>query len=219
MRPQPLKRDDKIPKECKIPWYDEEEESTTFSTVVLPTLSGNIPGKTLTTPEGSSCAETITITDCAAGPGGQTACGGRASCASWVATTTQVPTPTTDSETEPTQSKTPLELFPPVCNDRSENRFKDHVDIDETTVDAIAEFVCKEATKELAEGYVVEPGYFWNTRRRSSGITFHITFKWVEGCITNQEFQFLDEFASCSGMLKSAWHQCKYLIVSKYETR
>ncbi|KAL4726664.1 hypothetical protein ACLX1H_005552 [Fusarium chlamydosporum] len=67
----------------------------------LPTLTQQVPDTTISTPDGSSCAETATVTNCNVGIGGGhggAACIERETCNSWVNTkttsTTPSPTPT-----------------------------------------------------------------------------------------------------------------------------
>ncbi|KAL2669900.1 hypothetical protein Neosp_015066 [[Neocosmospora] mangrovei] len=125
----------------------------------MPTLTQDLPEVTISTPEGSSCAETDTHTQCAMGPGDQQACIERTSCVSWAATTTE--------ETSTSESPTPTLKTP----DHSKNR-KHCYDSGQKTnygsIEAAAESFCHNVIDDDAQGSV-----------RSN---YRLSFEVYEGC-------------------------------------
>ncbi|KAF4343784.1 fc receptor [Fusarium beomiforme] len=138
----------------------------------LPTLT-DVPGP-ISTPDGSSCAETATNTQCALGGGGGhgQACVENTYCASWVSTKpTEAPAP-------PEVKTTPLELGPVFCK----NRGGDHKDVNPGAVKSLADAYCEaNLPVELKPGDPV------------SGTTksdiYYYEVSWVEGCKTTVESQ------------------------------
>ncbi|KAG4272644.1 hypothetical protein FPRO04_10386 [Fusarium proliferatum] len=142
-----------------------------FHLTGLPTLT-DVPGP-ISTPDGSSCAETATNTQCAQGGGGRgQACVENTYCASWVSTKpTEAPSP-------PEEKITPLELGPVFCK----NRGGDHKDVSPGAVKSLADAYC-EANLPVD----------MKSDSPAAGITksdlYYYEVSWVEGCKTTVESQ------------------------------
>jgi hypothetical protein len=142
-----------------------------FHLTGLPTLT-DVPGP-ISTPDGSSCAETATNTQCAQGGGGRgQACVENTYCASWVSTQpTEAPGP-------PEEKITPLELGSVFCK----NRGGDHKDVSPGAVKSLADAYCE--ANVPAEMKPDSP---------AAGITksdlYYYEVSWVEGCKTTVESQ------------------------------
>ncbi|QPC70808.1 hypothetical protein HYE68_001560 [Fusarium pseudograminearum] len=168
-----------------------------FHLTGLPTLT-DVPGP-ISTPDGSSCAETATNTQCAQGGGGRgQACVENTYCASWVSTEpTEAPAP-------PEEETTPLELGPVFCKNRGGN----HKDVSPRAVRALADAYCEaNLPVELKSG---DPAY---------GITksdlYYYEVSWVEGCKTTVDLQ--DPYTPlgndgplCKDLFVKAYAGCKY---------
>ncbi|KAF4449378.1 hypothetical protein F53441_7357 [Fusarium austroafricanum] len=157
----------------------------------LPTLTG-LPGP-ISTPDGSSCAQTATNTQCALGGGDGQACVENTYCASWVSTKpTQAPAP-------PEVKPKPLELGPVFCKDRGGS----HKDIDPGAVRSLADAYC-EANLPVK----LEPGSPKSGTTKSS--IYYYEVSWVEGCNTTVESQ--DPYTP----LGKDGPMCKDLFVKAY---
>lgn len=161
------------------------EESSSSSDMVtdMPTLTQDLPEPTISTPEGSSCAETDTHTQCAMGPGGQQACIERTSCASWVATTTEeTPTTTEESkETSTTESPTPTLKTP----DHSKNK-KHCYDSGQKSgygaIEAAAESFCHNVVDDDEQGSIRSNYRREDKKNPPKGYHFVLSFEVYEGC-------------------------------------
>lgn len=174
-----------------------------FHLTGLPTLT-DIPGP-ISTPDGSSCAETATNTQCAQGGGGRgQACVENTYCASWASTEpTEAPAPP-EEETPPEDETTSLELGPVFCKNRGGN----HKDVSPRAVRALADAYCEaNLPVELKPG---DPAY---------GITksdlYYYEVSWVEGCKTTVDLQ--DPYTPlgndgplCKDLFVKAYARCKY---------
>lgn len=174
-----------------------------FHLTGLPTLT-DIPGP-ISTPDGSSCAETATNTQCAQGGGGRgQACVENTYCASWASTEpTEAPAPP-EEETPPEDETTSLELGPVFCKNRGDN----HKDVSPRAVRALADAYCEaNLPVELKPG---DPAY---------GITksdlYYYEVSWVEGCKTTVDLQ--DPYTPlgsdgplCKDLFVKAYAGCKY---------
>ncbi|KAJ3545559.1 hypothetical protein NM208_g2454 [Fusarium decemcellulare] len=154
-----------------------EESSSSSDTVTdMPTLTQDLPEPTISTPEGYSCAETDTHTQCAMGPGGQQACIERTSCASWVTTTTEE-----SEETSTTESPTPTLKTP----DHSKNRkhcYDSGQKSNYGSIEAAAESFCHNVIDDDEQGSVRSNYRREGKKQPAHGYHFILSFEVYEGC-------------------------------------
>lgn len=169
----------------------------------LPTLT-DLPGP-ITTPDGSSCAETATNTQCALGGGGRgPACVENTYCASWVSTEpTEAPAP-------PEEVITPLEEGPVFCK----NPDGDHRDVNPGSQRTLADHFCE---ADLLDTSIikVEPGMepFGSTKQDNHGVNYYYEVKWVDGCKTTVDgqdpsFPLGGRDPSCQDLFVRAFKNC-----------
>lgn len=169
----------------------------------LPTLT-DLPGP-ITTPDGSSCAETATNTQCALGGGGRgPACVENTYCASWVSTQpTEAPAP-------PEEVITPLEEGPVFCK----NPDGDHRDVNPGSQRTLADHFCE---ADLLDTSIikVEPGMepFSSTKQDNHGVNYYYEVKWVDGCKTTVDgqdpsFPLGGRDPSCQDLFVRAFKNC-----------
>jgi hypothetical protein len=170
-----------------------------FHLTGLPTLT-DVPGP-ISTPDGSSCAETATNTQCAQGGGGRgQACVENTYCASWVSTKpTEAPAP-------PEEKITPLELGPVFCK----NRGGDHKDVSPGAVKALADAYCE-------ANLPVEMKSDSPVSGTTKSDLYYYEVSWVEGCKTTVESQ--DPYTPlgkdgplCKDLFVKAYAGCKYSV-------
>lgn len=177
----------------------------------LPTLTNGGGGGSITTPEGSYCASTITTTSCHPGSGGQTICRTGPACASWAASTTTFEETTTQPP-EPTRTFAPFKIRNLKCHDESD--FPNHVDIRKKGVENGAIWVCEKYDwfkKPVGPGRATYVQEYWEDEW---GAKYHFAAGWIEGCETTVEYQFPDDpFGIGGGMCKNIfwdliWGDC-----------
>ncbi|KAF4959100.1 hypothetical protein FGADI_1978 [Fusarium gaditjirri] len=144
----------------------------------FPTLTKNIPEVTISTPEGSSCAETATYTQCALGTGshGQ-ACVERESCRSWINTET----------TSTTTSPTPTLAGP----DPSQNEKHCYDTGQRSNYEAItyaAESFCRKVANDKTQGPVWSNYTLNDKEQPNQGYHFKLTLTVYEGCVWTADY-------------------------------
>ncbi|KAG8674092.1 hypothetical protein FPOAC1_000055 [Fusarium poae] len=147
----------------------------------LPTLTQQVPDSTISTPDGSSCAETATITNCNVGVGGGHGLGGshggpacieRETCNSWVNTKTTSTTP----------SPTPTLIKP----DPGQNEKHCYDSGQKSNYEAItyaAESFCRDVVNDQVQGPVWSNYKLEGKKVPSTGYHFKLAFQVYEGCI------------------------------------
>ncbi|KAH6894711.1 hypothetical protein B0T10DRAFT_399106, partial [Thelonectria olida] len=201
--------------------FDESAASpTTTSAPLTSVVLTNLPtltdvGTTISTPDGSSCASTATVTQCVIGSGGQSACAERPTCASWVNTqvieTTEIPATTTEPPPVETTSppQTPLELKPVVCENEAD--FPGHADVSPSAQNSYADLFCEIDTMDNGVtdmGPGDEP--LERVRLDQHEITYYYSVSWIDGCVTSVDRQDVAEPLGSDGMA------CKDILVKAY---
>lgn len=206
---------------CEIPLPSTTSSTEASSTTgkpsgksesAMPTLT-NPPAGTITTPDGSSCVETSTSTQCAMGPGGRTACAEFPSCFSWVNIMT-----TSEPEPEPTKTETPetpLELQDVVCED--ENDFPGHGDVSSRSQSGFAESFCGgDLAASRSKTLGPDDDAMEELKRDGGGISYNYSISWINGCKTEVDKQYIqwpigqeDSFSSCLQIFERAYGDCK----------
>lgn len=160
------------------------EESSSSSDMVtdMPTLTQNLPEPTISTPEGSSCAETDIHTQCAMGPGGQQACIERTSCASWVATTTEE-----IEQTSTTENPTPTLKTPDPSKNRK-NCYNEGQKTNYGSIEAAAESFCHNVVDDDAQGPIRSNYRREGKKSPGHGYHFKVSFEVYEGCGWKADF-------------------------------
>ncbi|KAG8355372.1 hypothetical protein FVEN_g6757, partial [Fusarium venenatum] len=141
----------------------------------FPTLTQQVPDATISTPDGSSCAETATVTNCNVGIGGGhdgPACVERETCNSWVNTKTTSTTPT----------PTPTLIKP----DPGQNEKHCYDSGQKSNYEAItyaAESFCRDVVNDQVQGPVWSNYKLEGKKVPSTGYHFKLAFQVYEGCI------------------------------------
>ncbi|KAL6918754.1 hypothetical protein FSST1_002780 [Fusarium sambucinum] len=163
---------------------EEDVSSTTEQTTTsnnpppltdFPTLTQQVPDATISTADGSSCAETATVTNCNVGIGGGhggPACVERETCNSWVNTKTTSTTP----------SPTPNLTKP----DPGQNEKHCYDSGQKSNYDAItyaAESFCRDVVNDQVQGPVWSNYKLEGKKVPSTGYHFKLAFQVYEGCI------------------------------------
>ncbi|CAF3465515.1 unnamed protein product [Fusarium graminearum] len=141
----------------------------------LPSLTQQVPDTTISTPDGSSCAETATVTNCNVGIGGGhggPACVERETCNSWINTKT---TSTTPSPT-PTLAKPDPGLNEKHCyNSGQQSNYE--------AITYAAESFCRDVVNDQVQGPVWSNYKLEGKKTPSTGYHFKLAFQVNEGCV------------------------------------
>ncbi|RBR11234.1 uncharacterized protein FIESC28_09118 [Fusarium coffeatum] len=146
----------------------------------FPTLTQQVPDVTISTPDGSSCAETATVTNCNVGIGGGhggLACIERETCNSWVNTKTTSTTP----------SPTPTLIKP----DPGQNEKHCYNSGQRSNYEAItfaAESFCRDVVNDQVQGPVWSNYKLEGKKTPSGGYHFKLEFHVKEGCIWRSNY-------------------------------
>lgn len=141
----------------------------------LPTLTQQVPDTTISTPDGSSCAETATITNCNIGTGGghgPPACIERETCNSWVNTKTTSTTPSpTPTLTKPDPGQNEKHCY----NSGQKSNYE--------AITYAAESFCRDVVNDQVQGPVWSNYKLEGKEVPSTGYHFKLAFQVYEGCI------------------------------------
>lgn len=197
----------------------EESSSTSMA---MPTLTRN-PG-TISTPSGSSSAETATATQCLGAGGQGEACVENPTCVSWVPveTSTKEPETTTETEPDPTASEEPepteTEEHPPltmkdvVCE--NEDNSPNHADIGPSEQDSASSKFCEHVSYER-EIMGPDDDPIEETILESFDIKYWYKVSWIEDCDrTDVVGQYLqtplgEDGLSCTEIMRKDFDDCK----------
>lgn len=204
------------------------EETTSFEE--MPTLTRD--PVSVTTPSGSSCAETGTITNCI-----EAACEEHPTCVSWVPvettteepitteepepTTTEEPEPatTTAEEPEPTETEhPPLELKPVACE--SADDYPGHADISWLDQELAAGYFCANVQRQREtmgpSDETIEESF-----SMSSNINYWYSVSWIEDCdrtdVVQQDLMNpLGDSHTCKEILEKCYSDCKSRVLTQW---
>ncbi|KAF2159857.1 hypothetical protein M409DRAFT_60451 [Zasmidium cellare ATCC 36951] len=203
--------------EIPLPSSSSSSSSTASSTTEPPSTTPPLPTLTgttgISTPSGSSCSVTTTSEQCN-GSGGQSVCIDITTCASWVASSTSRPPPSTTSTSSepPATPTTPLEIGDWGCWDEAD--FEDHPDIDP---DAQEDYIDQVFRTTVDLGLLLGPGDDdWHTEITSNIFTgqgYYYGVRWIEGCVTsvdeqNVQYPLGDDGVYCKEIWRRCYTQC-----------
>ncbi|KAF4336273.1 hypothetical protein FBEOM_9877 [Fusarium beomiforme] len=153
---------------------DERGEFTDF-----PTLTQQVPDVTISTPEGSSCVETATFTQCALGTGGHgEACVERESCRSWINTET---TSTTSASPTPTLEEPDPSLNEKHCYDKGQKSNYE-------AITYAAESFCRKVKNDKIQGPVWSNYTLNDKEQPNQGYHFKLSLSVYEGCVWTADY-------------------------------
>ncbi|KAJ4026347.1 hypothetical protein NW752_001287 [Fusarium irregulare] len=141
----------------------------------FPTLTQQVPDITISTPDGSSCAETATVTNCNVGIGGGhggPACIERETCNSWINTKTTSNTP----------SPTPT-LIKPDATQNEKHCYNSGQRSNYEAITFAAESFCRDVVNDRVQGPVWSNYKLEGKKTPSGGYHFKLEFHVKEGCI------------------------------------
>ena len=176
----------------------------------LPTLAPRPTG--ISTPPGSSCASTVTASECNMG-----ACIPTPSCAEWIATTTAPPeepteAPEPEPEPEPEPDHAPWEEQAPSCN--NEDDFRGHADISgyDQSMGSIA--ACANAPGFMGESSAQGAPYTYRYKG-SHDINYDYQISWDWNCRTDSTTQELgyplgEDGPYCHAVMMRAYQNCEF---------
>ncbi|UZP32215.1 hypothetical protein NXS19_000031 [Fusarium pseudograminearum] len=141
----------------------------------LPSLTQQVPDATISTPDGSSCAETATVTNCNVGIGGGhggPACVERETCNSWINTKTTSTTPSpTPTLTKPDPGQNEKHCY----NSGQQSNYE--------AITYAAESFCRDVVNDQVQGPVWSNYKLEGKKTPSTGYHFKLAFQVNEGCV------------------------------------
>jgi hypothetical protein len=158
-----------------IPSSTTQDDAGEFTD--LPTLTQQVPEASISIPEGSSCTETATYTQCALGTGGHgQACVERETCRSWINTKTTSTTSPIPTLAEPDTSQNEKH-----CYDKGQKSNYE-------AITYAAESFCRKVANDKTQGPVWSNYTLNGKEQPNQGYHFKLTLTVYEGCVWTADY-------------------------------